>query len=454
MVRLPRALEEKRVKLLALAQRRAFESYMRYGHVPELHKQAAAFAVDAEKALGSGADVSLAEFTRLKPTTYYTWRSAGDERVRSSHAAHAGQVFSWASPPAGGHPGTAPNCRCWPEPYYGDPRIANTLLQLVHEQRVDNSGREHWASIETLARPDGSVAESSIIGSDGTKFRSSFSGSSVRHAITLPTGGKVRFATTGGVQTTYVGDEVAPLLESAWTAKGPSVLRARRELAFLLRNPTDPFGDVFPYNEPGPGGGTGPVGPGASVGAALVALYNMLNAVGANLGSADVPVVAFKAWTNGKETDAAPVLVTTLTAEQLRLSCKRLLDVQTWTDQAAVELTPQRSTMDATRWGTAVHKRVKDIITALQNSFPESNNDIFAELSLDGANGDAHYGKLGSTRLDVLEDRREDMGAICVYDVKTGNAGLTTARIKQIAQVVAKKFGGVLFYVLEVRPNR
>jgi hypothetical protein len=451
-VRLPRALEEKRAKLLALAQRRAFESYMRYGHVPELHKQAAAFAIGAEKALGSGVDVSLADFPRLKATAYYTWRSAGDGRVRSSHAAHAGQVFSWANPPTGGHPGTAPNCRCWPEPYYGDPDIADALLQLVHERRVDNSGREHWASIETLTRPDGSLAESAIIGSDGTKFRSSFSGSSVRHAITLLGGGKVRFATTGGVQTTYVGDEVAPLLQSAWTAKGPSVLRARRELAFLLRNRTDPLSGVLPYNEPGPGGGTSPVG--ASVGAALVALYNMLQAAGANLGSPDVPVVALKAWTNGKEIDAAPVLVTALTEEQLRLSCKRLPDVQSWTDQAAMELTPQRSTMDATRWGTAVHKRLKDIITALQNSFPASNNDIFAELSLDEANGDAYYGKLGSTRLDVLEDRREDMGAICVYDVNTGSAGLTTTRIKQIAQVVVKKFGAVFFYVLEVRPNR
>jgi hypothetical protein len=46
------------------------------------------------------------------------------------------------------------------------------------------------------------------------------------------------------------------------------------------------------------------------------------------------------------------------------------------------------------------------------------------------------------------------MGAICVYDVKTGSAGLTTTRIKQIAQVVVKKFGAVFFYVLEVRPNR
>ena len=46
-----------------------------------------------------------------------------------------------------------------------------------------------------------------------------------------------------------------------------------------------------------------------------------------------------------------------------------------------------------------------------------------------------------------------DMGAICAYDVKTGQAGLTAMRIKQIAQVVTKRFGGALFYVLEVRPT-
>ncbi len=42
----------------------------------------------------------------------YIWRTAGDSKVRSSHAERNGETFSWDAPPEGGHPGEAPNCRC------------------------------------------------------------------------------------------------------------------------------------------------------------------------------------------------------------------------------------------------------------------------------------------------------------------------------------------------------
>ncbi len=48
--------------------------------------------------------------------THYTWVTAGDEKVRPSHAANEGATFSWDNPPSTGHPGTAPNCRCFPYP--------------------------------------------------------------------------------------------------------------------------------------------------------------------------------------------------------------------------------------------------------------------------------------------------------------------------------------------------
>ncbi len=46
----------------------------------------------------------------------YVWRTVGDDRVRPAHAALEGRSFTWAAPPAEGHPGTAPGCRCWAEP--------------------------------------------------------------------------------------------------------------------------------------------------------------------------------------------------------------------------------------------------------------------------------------------------------------------------------------------------
>lgn len=43
----------------------------------------------------------------------YVWRTAGDERVRDSHASKSGKVFRWDSPPKDtGHPGSDVQCRC------------------------------------------------------------------------------------------------------------------------------------------------------------------------------------------------------------------------------------------------------------------------------------------------------------------------------------------------------
>ena len=56
--------------------------------------------------------------TRSVGITQYTWQTAGDERVRDSHAANDGQVFSFDAPPEEtGNPGDDVNCRCVAIPY-------------------------------------------------------------------------------------------------------------------------------------------------------------------------------------------------------------------------------------------------------------------------------------------------------------------------------------------------
>lgn len=60
----------------------------------------------------------------------YIWRNSGDASVREAHKEYRGQkldgmVFSWDRPPrlddgTVGHPGTFPNCRCYPEPFFPD----------------------------------------------------------------------------------------------------------------------------------------------------------------------------------------------------------------------------------------------------------------------------------------------------------------------------------------------
>lgn len=47
----------------------------------------------------------------------YIWRTAGDERVRDSHASKNGKIYRWDSPPADtGHPGEDIQCRCVAQP--------------------------------------------------------------------------------------------------------------------------------------------------------------------------------------------------------------------------------------------------------------------------------------------------------------------------------------------------
>ena len=53
----------------------------------------------------------------------YIWRSQDDKRVRPDHAQYDDQIFSWADPPEGGHPGQGRNCRCSAEPIIDPPNL-------------------------------------------------------------------------------------------------------------------------------------------------------------------------------------------------------------------------------------------------------------------------------------------------------------------------------------------
>lgn len=61
--------------------------------------------------------------------TKYRWRTSGDERVRETHRAHEGKIFSWDNPPFDtGHPGQDYQCRCTAEPVFAD------LIDQIEEQ--------------------------------------------------------------------------------------------------------------------------------------------------------------------------------------------------------------------------------------------------------------------------------------------------------------------------------
>lgn len=70
------------------------------------------------------------------PTTHYIWRTAGDGKVRPSHAANDGQVFAWDRPPPTGNPGEDYGCRCRAEPFdsTSEEFVSITLAPILEEE--------------------------------------------------------------------------------------------------------------------------------------------------------------------------------------------------------------------------------------------------------------------------------------------------------------------------------
>lgn len=446
-------------RLISKARRRAFDTYLRFGH-----KIDPLATTDGEhKEVGLGQEPVVAK------TRFYVWRTVGDDRVRPKHEAREGRIFARNDPPDGGPPGTERNCRCWAESYFGDPGIADELQPLRHVRQVAVTGTELWSSIESLSRPGGSLAESFVALRDGTRIQSKFWRTLVSRTIALAGGGKVRIDREAGRQQVYLGNESEPLFRSAWTLGGPRVTHAQRRMAFMgdadtLLEPDFRPDRVDPFRDPNPqilspnpmldlfgaGGGLD------LLGAAFLALHMAQQEAPASQGMAEDErsVISFRAWSASGERNALPLLVDSLTEERLRQSCKYLPDAQRWTDEAAQLLSQERWTMSAQTWGTKVHLAVKNMVEDLRKNSAEADKILRAELSMTIDEERVPYGTSGSTRLDILEDRKGDMGAVCVYDIKTSNYGLTAARVKKIADLVREHFDAKMFFVIELRPSR
>lgn len=107
---------------------KAFEQYLRRGTPIEI----------SLKMLMTKA----AETRENHTTTHYIWRTAGDSKVRPSHAANNGKIFAWDNPPPTGHPGEDFGCRCTAEPYIPD--VKEFLSQTVTSPVNDSLRRWAW----------------------------------------------------------------------------------------------------------------------------------------------------------------------------------------------------------------------------------------------------------------------------------------------------------------------
>jgi hypothetical protein len=140
-----------------------------------------------------------------------------------------------------------------------------------------------------------------------------------------------------------------------------------------------------------------------------------------------------------------------LTREETRIACPRLDEVQSRVDRIDAKVRLDYPNLSAQQHGTAVHTALAKEINGFGNS------EFVAEVSILKTNEVEKfepYGRANTVRIDVLE--RVDSDTACVYDIKTGRAGLSVPRSTEIAREVYKVFGKVhqRIIVTEVRPKR
>jgi SPP1 gp7 family putative phage head morphogenesis protein len=137
-------IKEIPLRSLDRAQKLAFEAYMNGSRADEVAKEllrtGEVSESDAERIARTEVARSNSVITQVRSqaagSRQYIWRNSGDASVREAHEFYHGPghkkdnkldgvVFSWDSPPtlddgSVGHPGTFPNCRCYPEPFFPD----------------------------------------------------------------------------------------------------------------------------------------------------------------------------------------------------------------------------------------------------------------------------------------------------------------------------------------------
>lgn len=97
-------------------------------------------------------------------------------------------------------------------------------------------------------------------------------------------------------------------------------------------------------------------------------------------------------------------------------------------------------------FGTAVHMNLKEQVGSLRD--PNFRAEVSVLKSLDET-----YGTKNSARIDVFENVRN--GTVCVYDIKTGKAGLSPKRILEISTKVYESFNSAQrIVVIEIRPAK
>ncbi len=184
---------------------------------------------------------------------------------------------------------------------------------------------------------------------------------------------------------------------------------------------------------------------------AAINLYNQLNTRERTARDSEArPALEFdpREFTSEGSDALNLAMVRTLTRAETAATCEMYADIQERVDRLDRIVRENNPSLSPQQHGTAVHLGVASEINGLDRQ------DYRAEVSAIKSVGEKVYGTPDSVRIDGLELTRNNV--VCVYDLKTGRAGLSLARTVEIAAAAYKVFdtNPTRFIVIEVRPNR
>lgn len=137
-----------------------------------------------------------------------------------------------------------------------------------------------------------------------------------------------------------------------------------------------------------------------------------------------------------------------LTQQQLDATCPRNGEVRALTNEVTRAVKASGQYRNNTDLGNKVHIKIASIVEEMRD--PNFRQELL--LSPNGSKAGAT--EKGTVRLDLLE-RVVSSNTACVYDYKTGEEGLSTARGLHLAAITARNFPGIQrIIVIQMRPEQ
>lgn len=292
-----------------------------------------------------------------------------------------------------------------------------------------------WSSLDEGWNEDGSIFELTVTDGEGTKIQSEYAASRTagfdeRQTVIDREGNATSFETTGNVQSIYDGGPDGDLVaRTIWTPSGPEP-DATVQPAYSKRDALQTI---------------------ISGGAAL------FNWQSPNNGSdGQQAIMGFNAhdYRPGDNTNGKLELSYSgrVTQEQAELACRYLPEMQARLDDAVAKAGSISGDPSPAVYGTYVHRRLQEQIDAA--GYPDLHTEVSTyKIRVEAGFRPAPYGYPATVRIDAIEYRSD--GTMCIYDFKTGKAGLSAPRSYALGTAgYLSRQGFNRAIVIEVRPRR